>query len=432
MLMMRIRFGLVLALALIATVSVRGIGAATHSDPLSLQDGPAAQSATQPSSQPATQPAASRPGGGRGRARNQPVEPPPPDYSPMIAIGVEHILKVQEGETHAEWPYEGVYRVRGEIPIGYRIGGTALCATALIRAPGYATDQERVDAVHRAVKFIIDGCAHPFMNPIYDGGYDVRGWGYTCGLAFLVELKTRNLIPADLAADVEKTIRWFIDAICTTEIKQVGGWNYARQQGRDVVSPPSPFMTAPTLLALFDARKAGYEVNPSVVDRAVKTLEDARTPGGSFRYSGVEGANSNEPTPGAVGRMLASETTLLLAGKSSVANVRGAIDAFIVHWEWLEKRRAKPGTHEPPYNIAPYYFYYAHYYAAMAVELLPQRERAEYRRRINDLLMKTRHDDGTWNDRVFERSSNFGTAMGIMALMMPDTPLPARWNIDQP
>lgn len=346
----------------------------------------------------------------------------------MIARGVEHILAVQEGETHAEWPYEGVYRVNREIPIGYRVGGTALCATALLRAPGYDGDQERKDAVHRAVKFVIDGCAQPLMNPDYDGGYDVRGWGYTCGLAFLLELKSRKAVPSDLADDVEKTIRWDIDALCKTEIARVGGWNYARQIGKDAVSPPSPFMTAPTLQALFEAKSQSYAVDPSVVDRAIATLEGARTPSGSIKYSGLEGANSSEPTPGAVGRMLATETTLYLAGKSSIANIRGAIDAFIVHWEWLNKRRAQPGTHEPPYNIAPYYFYYAHYYAAQAIEMLPQRERAEYRRRLDDLLMQTRHEDGSWNDRVFQRSSNYGTAMAIMALMMPQTPPPARWS----
>ncbi len=360
--------------------------------------------------------------------RQRPAEPPPPDFSPIIAAGVAHILSGQEGETQSEWPYEGVYRVNRQIPVGYRVGGTAICATALIRAPGYADDRARKDAVHRGVKFIINGCEHPLMSPIYDGGYDVRGWGYTYGLAFLLELKQREIVPEELADEVDKTIRWFIEAIFTTEINEVGGWNYARQAGREAVSPPSPFMTAPTLVALFEARKQGYEVNADAIDRALKTLEAARTASGSLVYSGVRGANSSEPTPGAVGRMLAAETTLLLAGRSSVQSVRGALDAFIVHWDWLEQRRAKTGTHEGPYGVAPYYFYFAHYYAAMAVEMLPQRERSEYRRRINDLLMKTRREDGSWNDRVFERTSNYSTAMSLMAIMMPETPPPAKWG----
>jgi hypothetical protein len=126
--------------------------------------------------------------------------------------------------------------------------------------------------------------------------------------------------------------------------------------------------------------------------------------------------------------MLAGECTLLLAGRSSAANVRGALDAFIVHWEWLEKRRAQQGTHVPPYMIAPYYFYYAHYYAAMACEMLPENERGEYRRRVRELIFRTRGEDGSWNDRVFPRSAAYGTAMAEMALLMDKAGQPARWE----
>ena len=104
------------------------------------------------------------------------------------------------------------------------------------------------------------------------------------------------------------------------------------------------------------------------------------------------------------------------------------MDAFLTHWAWLNARRGKDGTHEPPYMIAPYYFYYAHYYAAQAVEMLPRSEREEYRRRINDLLFATRLEDGSWNDRVFPRSANFGTSMAVMAIRMPELPRPAPWK----
>jgi hypothetical protein len=350
-------------------------------------------------------------------------------FDQAIKRGVEHLLNVQEGQTKAEWPYEGVYRVGGEIPIGYRIGGTAICAIALIKAPGYTGDQSRQQAVARAAKFVVDQAHDPLMNPEYDGGYDVRGWGYTYGLALLLQLKSNNAVPAEIADSIEATITYYIGAIETTEIHTIGGWNYARSRGKDAVSPTSPFMTAPTLLVLFEARKQGYAVDQAVVKRALDTLDQARTPVGSFRYSGINGQDSSEPVPGAVGRMLASETTLFLAGRSSIGNIRGALDAFIVHWEWLNKRRSQTGTHMPPYNIAPYYFYYAHYFAAQTVELLPQGERAEYRRRINELLFSVRLPDGTWNDRVFTRSSNYGTAMAMLATMMPQATTPPRWEV---
>lgn len=357
-----------------------------------------------------------------------------PSIPEAITTGINLVLSMQEDfgkggkpEDLAEWPYEGVYRVNGEIPIGYRIGGTAICATAIVLAPGYADDDKKHTAVARAVAFVIKGIEHPLMSPDYDGGYDVRGWGYTYGLRFLLLLKSNKLLPEDQSAAAEKAIRFFIDALKETQIPQVGGWNYARPAGKEKVAPPSPFMTAPTLQALFEAKAQGYEIDAEVVEKGLKYLESSREASGAVVYSGDAGSKK-DGVPGAVGRMLATESVLYLAGRSSQANIRAAIDAFIVHWQWLDKRRAQNGTHVAPYMIAPYYFYYAHYHAAQAIELLPAHERAEYRRRVNDLLFSVRLDDGTWNDRVFKRSANFGTAFASMALMMPDLPKPVGWK----
>jgi hypothetical protein len=366
-------------------------------------------------------------------AARRSVEAAPPtsstaELAPVISQAVEKLLAMQEGDDKAEWPYEGVYRVSGEIPVGYRIGGTAICAMALHRAPGYADDHARQQAIERAVSSVIKGVDHPLMNPDYDGGYDVRGWGYTYALTFLLQLKAANAQPPTMIETIEQSIGALVKSIEQTEIPKVGGWNYARGRGKDAVSPPAPFMTAPTLQALFEAKKQGFAVDEAVVNRALDSLEQSRTATGSIRYSGVNGNTSRESVPGSVGRMLVAESTLQLAGRSNIANVRAAIDAFVVHWEWLEKRRAQQGTHVPPYGIAPYYFYFAHYYAAQAVELLPEHERDEYRRRLRELILRTRAEDGTWNDRVFNRSANFGTAMSMMALLMPGSERPAGWE----
>ena len=98
-------------------------------------------------------------------------------------------------------------------------------------------------------------------------------------------------------------------------------------------------------------------------------------------------------------------------------DVRGALDAFFTHWEWLESRRQKTGTHVPPFNVAPYYFMFAHRYAAQCVEMLPAAEREEYRRRYLLTLWKSREADGSWNDRVFKRSAGYGTAMAVMGMV---------------
>lgn len=353
----------------------------------------------------------------------------------IVSQCIPLLLEMQESgagdETNAlaEWPYEGVYRVGGKIPIGYRVGGTAIVASALIAAPGWDDDPKRRDAIERATQFVTKSIEHPLMQfEKIQSTYDVRGWGYTYGLQFLLNLRAANRVPEKYKTDVDKAIQFYIAGIIATEIPEVGGWNYARRAGFNDPSPPAPFMTAPTLMALFDAAAQGIEVDQQVIKRGLDSLERGRTPINSYQYAGTTGEKSNEPVEGSMGRMLVSEIALNRAGRSSADRLRGAIDAFIEHWKWLDARRAQSGTHKPPYGVAPYYFYYAHYYAAMAVELLPQDERGNYRERVRELLMGVRLEKGTWNDRVFERTANFGTAMAMMALMMPDLNLPAQWK----
>lgn len=348
------------------------------------------------------------------------------DLKAAGARAVELLLGMQEGEDKAEWPYEGVYRVQGEIPIGYRVGGTSIVSLALLTAPGYAEDAARKDAVARALTFVLESREHPLMSPDYDGGYDVRGWGFTYALLFLLRLEQQQLVPAGQEAAVADGAAWYLAAIQKTEIPQAGGWSYSRPRGNKP-SDPCPFMTGPTLLALYQAKAQGKAVDAAVVQRALAYLEKARTSTGGVNYSGVVGERE-DPVPGAVGRMLATETALVLAGRSSLGNLRAALDAFIVHWRWLEERRAKTGTHVGPYGVAPYYFYYAHHAAAQAVELLPRHERAEYRRRVLELLFATQREDGSWNDRVFPRTANFGTAMSLLAIHAPQAPALAKWS----
>ena len=190
-------------------------------------------------------------------------------------------------------------------------------------------------------------------------------------------------------------------------------------------------MTAATLQALFAAAASGVKVDPDVVDRALDSLEDARLNSGAFQYATyprVKSGRGFEDVPGAVGRMPLCEVTLYLAGRGKVERRRSSLEAFFEHWGELEKRRKKTGTHEPPYMIAPYYFFFAHYYAAQAIEFLPSKLRLSYRQRLYKLLWKIREEDGGWNDRVFPRSKSYGTAMTILSLLQPGLDKPPAWK----
>lgn len=338
-----------------------------------------------------------------------------------VQQAVAAMLRMEEGPDRGEWPYEGVYRVRRQIPVGYRVGGTAIVCEALLAAPSDRDDADRIDAIRRGAGFVLKSREHPLMSPEYDGGYDVRGWGYTAALSMLTMTMNDDRLDEAFRDQARDGAKWYLAAIQKTEIPQAGGWNYARRPGIETVSPPSSFMTAMTIMSLLDAKEAGLEIDQKVLDRAIAFLKASRAESGEYVYSGTAGQRRPGGLPGATGRMLVSELALERTGRGDMDRVRSALDAFVEHWDELEKRRAKPGTHEPPYGVAPYYFYFAHRYAAEAVELLPENERQARRSAVLGLLWRTYNaDDGTWNDRVFPRSASYGTAMSVLAILAPD------------
>lgn len=346
-----------------------------------------------------------------------------------IAILIERQESLEKKAVRAEWPYEGVYRVGGEIPIGYRIGGTSIAATALIEASRKQPSKEVSAAVERALGFVLDKLPDPSMSPDFQVGYDVRGWGHAYALEFLLVLRGAKRVPKQYARATDEAIRSLVDCLQKSEIEKNGGWNYARGN-KSGVARASTFMTAPTIQVLFEAKKQGEKVDDGVVTRALATLEGARLETGSFQYGSNPERKTGkgiEEVPGAIGRMSVCETTLYLAGRGSLERIEGSLDAFFEHWGELEKRRKQKGTHEGPYKIAPYFFYYAHRYAAQAIEMLPEDRRPAYRQKLYRLLWRVREEDQGWNDRVFPRSESFGTAMALKALLEPEIERPARW-----
>jgi len=333
----------------------------------------------------------------------------------------ELLLERQEGQSGGEWPYEGVYRERGRIPAGYRVGGTSICGRILLEVPSSLRTDEVRAAIARAVSFVCDGIDDPAMSiDGYKGGYDVRGWGYCYGARFLLALRASDAMPDGMRERVDHALRWYLTSLERIEIPEVGGWNYARGPGAETPSPAAPFMTAPCLVALLEARRQGFEVADAVIGRGIEALARARTEIGNFAYSTAGPTRERDGSlPGAIGRMVCAEAVLLRVGRSDVGRVRFAVDRFFEHWFELEKRRQKTGTHVAPYGVAPYYFFFAFLHAAEAIELLPVDERPERRRKLHALLAQVRDRDGTWNDRVFPRSACFGSSMATMALLAP-------------
>lgn len=354
---------------------------------------------------------------------------------PAVERCVEILLSMQESidskkDEKSEWPYEGVYREAGQIPPGYRVGGTSISAWALLEAPGWKKKSDRAEAVERATVFVLDMLETERMSAGFSGGYDVRGWGHAYALNFMLRLRELKRVPTKLKKRVDTAIADLVETLEVTAIEGNGGWNYSRRgKGR-----ASTFMTAPTLQFLFYAKEQGEKVDGKIIERALRALEESRLESGAFQYGWNPDRRTGEgfeAVEGSTGRSPVCEVTLLLAGRGSVDAVRGSLDDFFEHWEWLEKRRRQNGTHVPPYMIAPYYFFFAHYYAAQAIEYLPEAEQPAYRAKFYAVLDEVREASGGFNDRVFERSENFGTAMSLLGLLAPESRSPATWSAPQ-
>ncbi|MHC5111176.1 MAG: prenyltransferase/squalene oxidase repeat-containing protein [Planctomycetota bacterium] len=346
----------------------------------------------------------------------------------LIRIAVDELIGMQQED--GAWPYEGVYRVQRQIPVGYQVGGTALAAQALIHASTKENHKANA-AINKALTFVIKNLGHRLMAPSQEDKYDVRVWGHACALECLCQIKLSQRLSHDKkkangttnqARNIDAWITALTRTLVTQEIKG-GGWNYANQRY------PATFVTAPVMQALLWARKAGEEVPDETLERGIEVLLRLKTGEGAFHYSGSRSTaarkNARATIPGSAARSALCEATLRMLGKSSPEDTRAAVANFFTHWDELEKRRKKTGTHVPPYGIAPYYFYFGHRYTAQAIQFLSPDDKQRFLLEMRSVLLKTRDPDGTWNDRIFPRSSNYGTAMAIMALLEDKMPAPS-------
>ena len=325
-----------------------------------------------------------------------------------------------------EWPYEGVYRVGpdGRIPGGYRVGGTAIVVEGLLEYTGLRKHDGQLKAVRAAAAFIIRMLDEdPSMAPGPKRGYDVRGWGHTYALSFLLRALEHEVLEPEVANQAREAVEFLLNCLKVNEVED-GGWNYASKTNA------SPFQTGATLLVLYRTQAAGFEVPRGLVARGLEALKRGRRQDtGAWSYSVRPGQRSHrEKMHASSARAAIAELALHHAGQSTSRDLRRAVDGFFDGWEHLLKRKSQQGTHEGPYSIAPYYFYFGHGYVAHAIEALPEKQRPELREQLRKVLLMTRDEDGSWNDRIFPRTSGYCTAMVLMALRAPDLPRFPDWK----
>ncbi len=298
----------------------------------------------------------------------------------------------------------------------FRSAVTALCVMALGEAGRAGFDGR---AAHdRGLQFLL---AHPDAVRRADAQLMYNTWAHTYVVQALSaesianpNVRTDPRLHAAVVAQLDRMARYE----CET-----GGWNYYDfdAQTKRPSSGGTSFGTAAGLVALFDARRAGFPVSDEMVRRCLRRMDDMRLPDGAFLY-GVDyrylpTLPANLPR-GSLGRTQTGNFALRLWADPHVddAACRRGLDFFFADHAAIEAGRKRPLPHTSWYQTSGYYFYFDHYYAARLIELLGGR--ATYGRQMLDVILPHQEPDGSWWDYpMWDYHKPYGTAFAIMTVL---------------
>ena len=100
------------------------------------------------------------------------------------------------------------------------------------------------------------------------------------------------------------------------------------------------------------------------------------------------------------------------------AVMRTWLDRLFARNLWLDIGRKRPIPHESWFQVAGYFFYYGHYYAAAAIEHLEPAERPHFRDHLAHILLHLQEKDGSWWDYpLYDYHQQYGTAFAVMSLV---------------
>lgn len=284
---------------------------------------------------------------------------------------------------------------------------------------------ERLAALEAAVTYL-STCELPLRDSNWDIDYV---WTALYGTVGTVELLgDPRLAKGGSLAHLEGPLRaraeQFLDVLLSHQAS-TGGWAYYDDPPFDKEPTwATSFCTALVLPSLQAAADRGLEVPPRVIERARRYVERCALPGGAYTYdldptpriSGVEHINLIE---GSLGRTQVANWARRSLGDRRVTDdvVREGLEALFRHHGFLDHVRLRPIPHEGFHANAGYFYFFAHYYAARAINLLPEGEREIWHARLRPHLVKTQRGSGAASDFLGSSYTvNAGTSFLVLSL----------------
>jgi len=356
--------------------------------------------------------------------RPNPVPTPKPEaIDEAIQRGVEFLVARQnkDGSWGSARNTKGL-NIYAPVPgahHAFRAAVTSLAISALVETR--SDDPKVLQSLDRGEAWLIEHLAEVRRaNPeaIYNN------WAHAYSIQALVRMFNRHADDAKLRKKIRELVDLQLDLLQRYECVD-GGWCYYDFEAHTKKPSGSTisFVTATVLVALDEAKQVGVEIPEKLIQRAKDSIRRQRNPDFSYcygeylKYTPRRGINR---PGGSLGRSQACSLAMRLWGDEAVTDevLTTWLDRLFARNLWLDIGRKRPIPHESWFQVAGYFFYYGHYYAARCIEQLKPSERPRHQDQLAQVLLGFQEKDGSWWDYPFyDYHQQYGTALAIMSLV---------------
>ncbi len=259
-----------------------------------------------------------------------------------------------------------------------------------------------------------------------DALYNV--WGHSYSIQCLVKLHQRAACHPERQAKLKALAQHQAGMLARYSFAS-GGWAYydfLAGKGAPFDAAFS-FTTATALIALKQAETIGVTFPERLTKKAVASLLRQQKPNFSYAYGEYTARDPryNERPGGSLGRSQACNLALRMDGDKHITDevLKTWLDRLIARNGWLSMARKRPIPHESFFQVAGYYYYYGHWYAAMCIDQLPASERPFFQDQLAHIIVPLQERDGSWWDfPLYDYHKQYGTAMAVMTLVRCQKP----------
>jgi hypothetical protein len=300
----------------------------------------------------------------------------------------------------------------------FRLAVTALCVKAMIEAGGDGADVGK--AIDRGEAYLLEEL--PKLRRTEPAAL-YNNWAHAYGIRALVRMYARRPADEPRKAKILEIIAGQIDRLKRYESLN-GGYGYLdfTLQSQHSTAISTSFMTATVLIALHEARGLGVHVPKELSDRSIAAVRRQQNPDFTYHYSEnflfYAGRPINRPA-GSLGRSQVCNLALRLWGDTRITDdlLKVWLDRLFARNGWLSRARKFPVPHESWFQVAGYFFYYGHFYAAGCMDQLPPADRPHFQNHLGRILLDLQEKDGSWWDYpMYDYGQFWGTPYAMMAL----------------